>query len=179
MCARTNKRYTRPRPDATGPLDFAVSSQSAGLRHLRRAQSCSSQERTMQLTPLIAFHMSSAIAATSVGALTLWRCSGSPRPLLHRIAGYVFVLLMLGTAISVLFIRNFSPPNWSGFTPIHLLVPVTLGGWGSLLASGAPAHRQAPQHHASSTSAAVLSRTSPWCPDARWATSSLAKIGVT
>ena len=58
----------------------------------------------MQLTPLIAFHMSSAIAATSVGALTLWaRRSGSPRPLLHRIAGYAFVLLMLGTAISALF----------------------------------------------------------------------------
>ena len=85
----------------------------------------------MQLTPLIAFHMSSAIAATSVGALTLWaRRSGSPRPLLHRIAGYAFVLLMLGTAISALFIRDFSLPNWSGFTPIHLLVPVTLGGLG-------------------------------------------------
>ena len=27
-----------------------------------------------------------------------------------------------------MFIRNFSLPNWSGFTPIHLLVPVTLFG---------------------------------------------------
>ena len=85
----------------------------------------------MQLTPLIAFHMSAAIAATVVGALTLWaRRSGSPRPMLHRIAGYTFVLLMLGTAISALFIRDFSLPNWSGFTPIHLLVPLTLGGLG-------------------------------------------------
>ena len=72
----------------------------------------------MQLTPLIAFHMSSAIAATSVGALTLWaRRSGRPRPLLHRIAGYAFVLLMLGTAISALFIRDFSLPNLGGTRP--------------------------------------------------------------
>ena len=99
----------------------------------------------MQLTPLIAFHMSSAIAATSVGALTLWaRRSASPRPLLHRIAGYAFVLLMLGTAISALFIRNFSLPNWSGFTPIHLLVPVTLGGLG--LSFWHLAHRRIDKH---------------------------------
>ena len=99
----------------------------------------------MQLTPLIAFHMSSAIAATSVGALTLWaRRSGSPRPMLHRIAGYTFVLLMLGTAISALFIRDFSLPNWSGFTPIHLLVPVTLGGLG--LSFWHLAHRRIDKH---------------------------------
>ena len=99
----------------------------------------------MQLTPLIAFHMSSAIAATSVGALTLWaRRSASPRPLLHRIAGYAFVLLMLGTAISALFIRNFSLPNWSGFTPIHLLIPVTLGGLG--LSFWHLAHRRIDKH---------------------------------
>lgn len=99
----------------------------------------------MQLTPLIAFHMSSAIAATSVGALTLWaRSSGSPRPLLHRIAGYAFVLLMLGTAISALFIRDFSLPNWSGFTPIHLLVPITLGGLG--LSFWHLAHRRIDKH---------------------------------
>ena len=55
----------------------------------------------MQLTPLIAFHMSSAIAATLAGAIALWaRRHASPLPWLHRIAGYGFVLLMLATAAS-------------------------------------------------------------------------------
>ena len=66
----------------------------------------------MQLTPLIAFHMSSAIAATLAGAIALWaRRHASPLPWLHRIAGYGFVLLMLATAISALFIRDFSLPK--------------------------------------------------------------------
>lgn len=83
----------------------------------------------MQLTPLIAVHMGCAIAATVTGAIALWaRRSSSARPPLHRLAGYAFVLLMLLTAVSALFIRDFKLPNWAGFTPIHLLVPVTLGG---------------------------------------------------
>ena len=83
----------------------------------------------MTLTPLIAFHMGCAIAATLTGATALWaRRQAGPLPWLHRIAGYGFVLLMLATAISALFIRDFKLPNWAGFTPIHLLIPVTLGG---------------------------------------------------
>ncbi|MBV8247699.1 MAG: DUF2306 domain-containing protein [Comamonas sp.] len=82
----------------------------------------------MQLTPLIAFHMGCAIGATAIGPVALWaRRRGAARPALHRAAGYVFVLLMLGTALSALLIRDFSLPNWAGFTPIHLLVPSTLG----------------------------------------------------
>lgn len=82
----------------------------------------------MQLTPLIAFHMGCAIAATAIGPVALWaRRSGSAaRPRLHRAAGYAFVMLMLATAISALFIRDHRLPNWQGFTPIHLLVPFTL-----------------------------------------------------
>jgi uncharacterized membrane protein len=34
---------------------------------------------------------------------------------------------MLVTAISAIFIRDRGMPNIAGFTPIHLLVPVTLG----------------------------------------------------
>ena len=82
----------------------------------------------MQLTPLISFHMTAAIAATVTGAIALWaRRSSSSLPWLHRLAGYGFVLLMLATALSALLIRDFSLPNWAGFTPIHLLVPLTLG----------------------------------------------------
>jgi uncharacterized membrane protein len=35
---------------------------------------------------------------------------------------------MLATAVSALFIRDYSLPNVAGYTPIHLLVPVTLAG---------------------------------------------------
>ena len=81
----------------------------------------------MQLTPLIAFHMSCAIAATAIGPVALWaRRSGAARPALHRAAGYAFVLLMLCTAISAFFIRDFKRFNFAGFTPVHLLVPLTL-----------------------------------------------------
>jgi len=83
----------------------------------------------MTLTPLIAFHTGCAIAATLTGAIALWaRRQAGPLPWVHRIAGRSFVLLMLATAISALFLRDFKLPNWAGFTPIHLLIPVTLGG---------------------------------------------------
>ena len=99
----------------------------------------------MPLTPLIAFHMACAIAATLTGAIALWaRRGASPLPWVHRIAGYGFVLLMLATAISALFIRDFKLPNWAGFTPIHLLIPVTLGGLA--LSFWHLAHRRIAQH---------------------------------
>jgi len=83
----------------------------------------------MQLTPLIALHMGCALGATVIGPVALWaRRTGKAHPALHRFAGYVFVLLMLAAAISALFIRDFRLPNLGGFTPVHLLVPLTLGG---------------------------------------------------
>ena len=35
---------------------------------------------------------------------------------------------MVGAALSALFIRDFKLPNLWGYTPIHLLIPLTLGG---------------------------------------------------
>jgi uncharacterized membrane protein len=88
----------------------------------------------MQLTPLIAVHMSAAIAAVALGPVALWARRGhagpqrhSQRPRLHRAAGYAWVTLMLVTALSAIFIRDFKLPNIAGYTPIHLLVPVVLG----------------------------------------------------
>lgn len=80
----------------------------------------------MQLTPLIAVHMGCALAATAIGPVALWaRRSGSaPRPRLHRAAGYAFTALMLVAAITALFIHDYRLPNWHGYTPIHLLVPL-------------------------------------------------------
>jgi uncharacterized membrane protein len=81
----------------------------------------------MQLTPVIAVHMTAAIAAVVTGPVALWARRGrQQRPKLHRAFGYAWVTLMLVTAISAMFIRDFSLPNIAGYTPIHLLVPVTL-----------------------------------------------------
>ena len=81
----------------------------------------------MQLTPLIAVHMTSAIGAIAIGPFALWARMGSmQRPWLHRAAGYAYVTFMLLAAFTSVFIRDFQLPNLHGFTWIHLLVPVTL-----------------------------------------------------
>jgi uncharacterized membrane protein len=83
----------------------------------------------MTLTPLIAIHMTAALLAIATGPVALWARRGrEQRPRLHRAFGYAWVTLMLITAVSALFIRDFSLPNIAGYTPIHILVPVTLFG---------------------------------------------------
>ncbi len=87
----------------------------------------------MQLTPLIAVHMTAAIAAVAIGPVALWARRGhaarlpGQRPRLHRAAGYAWVTLMLVAAISAVFIRDFKLPNIAGYTPVHLLVPIVFG----------------------------------------------------
>ena len=82
----------------------------------------------MQLTPLNAIHMTAALPATAIGPVASWARRGRlQRPTLHRRIGCTWVLLMIATALTALFIRGFRLPNWQGFTPIHLFVPATLG----------------------------------------------------
>ncbi len=82
----------------------------------------------MQLTPTIAVHMSAAIAAVVIGPFALWaRLGKTVRPRWHRALGYAWVTCMLGAAVTSVFIRDFRLPNVAGFTPIHLLIPLTLG----------------------------------------------------
>lgn len=83
----------------------------------------------MSMTPAIAIHVTAALGALALGPVALWaRRSRAQRPQLHRAAGYAWVTLMVITALSALFIRDGAPlPRWNGFSPIHLLVPVTLG----------------------------------------------------
>jgi uncharacterized membrane protein len=82
----------------------------------------------MQLTPVIAIHMSAAILATAIGPIALWaRMSRQKHPKMHRAFGYAWVTLMLVAATSAIFIRDFRLPNLAGFTPIHLLIPTTFG----------------------------------------------------
>lgn len=79
----------------------------------------------MQMTPVIAVHMTAALLAVATGPVALWARRGrAQHPRLHRAFGYAWVTLMLVTAVSALFIRDFTLPNIAGYTPIHLLVPV-------------------------------------------------------
>jgi uncharacterized membrane protein len=81
----------------------------------------------MQLTPTIAVHMSLALTAVAIGPVALWaRMGRATRPRLHRAFGYAWVTCMLGAAFTALFIRDFHLPNLWGYTPIHLLIPLTL-----------------------------------------------------
>ena len=85
----------------------------------------------MQLTPLIAVHMSAALIAIAIGPVALWSRlwagkGTAPRPKLHRAFGSAWVTMMLIASISAIFIRDFQLPNIAGYTPIHALVPVTL-----------------------------------------------------
>ena len=83
----------------------------------------------MQLTPIIAVHLPAALGALVTGPVALWARRGRvQRPVLPRAFGYAWATLMLVTAFSALFIRDFQLPNIAGYTPIHLLVPVTLFG---------------------------------------------------
>jgi len=80
----------------------------------------------MQMTPLIAVHMSAAITAVVLGPFVLWaRLGRTTRPRLHRALGYAWVTCMIAAALSAVFIRDFRLPNIAGFTPIHLLIPLT------------------------------------------------------
>lgn len=82
----------------------------------------------MQLTPLIAVHLTAALAAIAIGPVALWaRKAGAQRPQLHRAVGYAWVTLMLLTATSAIFIRDYRLPNIEGYTPIHLFIPVVYG----------------------------------------------------
>ena len=87
----------------------------------------------MPMSPVIAIHLSAALGALALGPVALWarrghraKVAATQRPRLHRAAGYAWVTLMLITAFSALFVRDFQLPNIAGYTPIHLLIPVTL-----------------------------------------------------
>jgi uncharacterized membrane protein len=83
----------------------------------------------MQMTPVIAVHMTAALLAVATGPVALWARRGrTQHPRLHRAFGYAWVTLMVITAVSAIFIRDRELPNIAGFTPIHILIPVVLIG---------------------------------------------------
>lgn len=80
---------------------------------------------TAALKPAVQWHLLAALGALLLGPMALWARKGSR---LHRMAGYLWVLLMLAAALSSLFIRNLGTPWLAGFGPIHGLTVFTLGG---------------------------------------------------
>ena len=92
-------------------------------------------------------HLAAALAALVIGPVALWaRRGGQSRPRLHRAAGYAWVTFMVVAAVSALFIRHSPLALLAGFSPIHLLVPVTLGllvlAFRHLLQGRVAAHRK-------------------------------------
>jgi uncharacterized membrane protein len=105
----------------------------------------------MEMSPVMAVHLTAALSALLIGPIALWARRGQaaeqlPRPRLHRAAGYAWVTLMLMTALSALFIRDVRLPNVGGYTPIHLLIPVILvtlyRAFRDLAAGNTQGHRQ-------------------------------------
>ena len=84
---------------------------------------------TLQITPLVAVHMTAALLAIATGPVALWARKGvTQRPKLHRAFGYAWVTLMLVTAVSALFIKAEVLPLFAGMGPIHALSFATIGG---------------------------------------------------
>jgi len=77
----------------------------------------------------IQIHMLTAIGAFFLGAYVLMRRKGT---LAHKIAGRVFALLMVTTAITAIFIRNI---NDGSFSWIHIFVPMTFIGLYQVISS--------------------------------------------
>ncbi|MHB1122393.1 MAG: DUF2306 domain-containing protein [Ramlibacter sp.] len=75
----------------------------------------------MALTPLVAIHMTAALAALAVGPLALWaRRAGRQRPRLHRAFGHAWVTLMLASALSApsRFLGHMLWVDWLGIVPV-------------------------------------------------------------
>jgi uncharacterized membrane protein len=77
------------------------------------------------MSPAVVIHLVFALGALVTGPLALLARKGTRW---HRASGYMWVTLMLGAALSSLFIRDFRLPNLAGYTPIHLITVGTIVG---------------------------------------------------
>jgi len=76
-----------------------------------------------EAVPPIPSHAYAALAATAVGAVQFTAPKGTRR---HRLMGWAFVLLLGYAALSAIFISSIG--TWGYFSPIHILIPVTVFG---------------------------------------------------
>jgi len=75
----------------------------------------------LDATPPIPVHATVAVAVAGLGTWQVIATKGTRR---HRVVGWLFVLGMTYVALSALFISELR--TWGYFSPIHLLIPVTL-----------------------------------------------------
>ncbi len=91
----------------------------------------------MTLDPIFAapavvqFHLATVVPAFFIGTWLIFFSTKGSRP--HRAAGFVYLGLMTATAVAAIFIHATDLPNFLGFTPIHLFVPLTFFGVSSAL----------------------------------------------
>ncbi|AKJ28244.1 DUF2306 domain-containing protein [Caldimonas brevitalea] len=95
-------------------------------------------------SPAILLHIGFAVSALLLGPFALTARKGSRW---HRGGGYAWVTLMLGAALTSVFIRDYRLPNIAGYTPIHLVTLATFAGlgWGiwSIAHHRVQSHRRA------------------------------------
>lgn len=80
-------------------------------------------EPLLNASPAIQFHVLAVVPAAIIGGIMLLGRKGTPA---HRIAGRVWIVLMLIAALSSFFIHTIR--MWGAFSPIHLLSVLTLFG---------------------------------------------------
>lgn len=82
-------------------------------------------EPVLQAPLAIQIHLATVVPAFAIGTWLIFFSTKGAR--YHRAAGYAYLTLMTITAVSTLFIQEVmrDGPFW-GFSPIHLLVPLTL-----------------------------------------------------
>ena len=78
-------------------------------------------EPLLNASPAIQFHVLTVVPAALIGAIMLMARKGTHA---HRIAGRVWIALMMLTALSSFFIHTIK--IWGAFSPIHVLSAVTL-----------------------------------------------------
>ena len=77
--------------------------------------------------PIVQIHLAAALLALGFGAIMWLRPKGTKS---HKMIGRVFMILMLVTALTAIFIREI---NRGHFSWIHIFVPLTLVGVGQAL----------------------------------------------
>ncbi len=103
-------------------------------------------EPLLHASPAVQIHVATVVPAALIGTWQIFFSTKGAPP--HRALGYLYMVLMTVTALSTLWLHEIMPNGpFYGFSPIHLLIPLTLlGVYGAI--QGARTHHIA-QHRRS------------------------------
>ncbi|HEY0303144.1 MAG TPA: DUF2306 domain-containing protein [Rhizomicrobium sp.] len=103
-------------------------------------------EPLLHASPAVQIHVATVVPAALIGTWQIFFSTKGAPP--HRALGYLYMVLMTVTALSTLWVHEIMPNGpFYGFSPIHLLIPLTLFGvYGAI--QGARTHNIA-QHRRS------------------------------